>query len=251
MTTPFTTPSNFRDLGGLPLASGSVREGLVFRSDDITTADEAFLARMKDEHGIRQVLDLRAGEETGDVQLSRLTGHGFDYHNVTLGGQVMVGFNLPSNDDEMSDFYVRLVEQHAPQFVSTLSLIAWSPGPIVFHCAGGKDRTGMLAAFLLLILGANDQVILDDFERTRDSLPGMIQRWLAVASDEPNERLPDRQFLLGLNADNLPAIMDARRSVMEMALDKLTRQFGDPLFPLERAGLDEFLKGRLREHLIA
>ena len=42
--------------------------------------------------------------------------------------------------------------------------------PVVFHCAAGKERTGILAGLLLSALGVSDETIMEDYELTNLSL---------------------------------------------------------------------------------
>lgn len=264
-STIFTEPGNFRDLGGIPVSGGEVRSSRVFRSDDLSTATDEFLDLLLAEHGITDVVDLRGAEETAKVNLGRLGSRGIGYHNVALGGQVMDGYAIPTDDDGMAEIYVRMVEQHSRQLVSILSLIAWSAGGLVFHCAAGKDRTGILAALLLRVLGAEDEEIIRDYGVTAGNLRTMVARWLAAAPAapttgngvEPGEavdgespRVSQREFLESLDLDNLPLMLDARPSVLRLALLKLDEKYGDALEPLRTAGLDETLVSRLRGQLV-
>lgn len=264
-STIFTEPGNFRDLGGIPVSGGEVRSSRVFRSDDLSTATDEFLDLLLAEHGITDVVDLRGAEEIAKMNLGRLGSRGIDYHNVALGGQVMDGYEMPVDDDDMAEIYVRLVEQHPRQLVSILSLIAWSAGGLVFHCAAGKDRTGILAALLLRILGAEDEEIIRDYSVTAGNLSSMVARWLAAAptapttgngvepggaADDDSPRMSQREFLESLDMDNLPPMLDARPSVLRLALLKLDEKYGDALEPLRAAGLDETLVSRLRGQLV-
>jgi protein-tyrosine phosphatase len=61
------------------------------------------------------------------------------------------------------NFYVRMVVDSAPKFGTVLRAIATTDKPSMFHCTGGRDRTGITAALLLHILGVPDQTIANDF----------------------------------------------------------------------------------------
>jgi len=67
----------------------------------------------------------------------------------------------------LSDFYQRMIERSAPRFGFVMTRLSETSAlPAVFHCAAGKDRTGMVAAVLLGILGVDEADILDDYELT-------------------------------------------------------------------------------------
>lgn len=244
-------PANFRDLGGIPVQDGTVRRRRVFRSDDVTLAPDDFLDELAGELGVTQVVDLRAIEESRHVDLSRLGSRGIDYHNIALGGQVMTGHELPTSHQEMAEFYCRLVDQHAAQMVGALGLIAYSPGGVVFHCAAGKDRTGMLAAFLLGALGASDEAIAADFAFSQANLPLMLARWrgmVQIGGDGPG--LPPRDVLDAVDLENMPMLMTAPVEGLIMAMDLLRQRHGDFMAPLYEAGLDTHLVSGLRARLV-
>ena len=60
-------------------------------------------------------------------------------------------------------FYIRMVFDSAPKFGAVLRAIGTSDRPSMFHCTGGRDRTGITAAMLLHILGVPRERILSDF----------------------------------------------------------------------------------------
>lgn len=53
-------------------------------------------------------------------------------------------------------------------------------GAVVFHCAAGKDRTGVVAAMLLAVLGVSDDDIVADYALTNQAMPSILER---LASD--------------------------------------------------------------------
>lgn len=66
--------------------------------------------------------------------------------------------------------YADMVDRSAAEIVTALGIIAHAPGATAFHCAAGRDRTGVLAAMLLLALGASDEDIVADYARTDENL---------------------------------------------------------------------------------
>ena len=138
----FSGVTNFRDLGGYPMASGGqTRWGQVFRSDSLhNLADEDFAAF--DALGIRAIFDLRRHDER-EREPSRLA---------------CVHLELPSRRVDDTDArtlreridgerwlfedYRGMLEGAGPVFGRLFSDLADRPGPAVFHCTGGKDRTG-------------------------------------------------------------------------------------------------------------
>lgn len=80
----------------------------------------------------------------------------------------------------MQRSYRSLVRDGAAQFKNFFTLLAEDARPLVFHCTAGKDRTGIVAALLLRILGATEDDVLQDYLATNERLrppPGAVP-WL-------------------------------------------------------------------------
>ena len=69
--------------------------------------------------------------------------------------------------------------------------VAHAPeGGIVIHCVGGKDRTGLLSAFLLHLADVDDETIAGDYALSEERLLPRHEGWFAAAeSEEELERL--------------------------------------------------------------
>ena len=68
--------------------------------------------------------------------------------------------------------------------MSAVEAVATAPGPVVFHCYGGKDRTGLVAAILLRLAGVPAEVIAEDYALSAVRLEPRHRRWIADAQDE-------------------------------------------------------------------
>lgn len=275
---PLSAPVNLRDLGGVPVAGGTVREGFAIRADDLAIVTEADAQRLVD-GGLRAVVDLRSGDEVG------LTGRGplgaqptVTYHHVPFlanigqaadgsagagrtaaadaaGGAGVAGGagRLPDgtaaadllDQSRFGRMYLRMYEDAAPQIVTALAIIAHAPGAVAFHCAAGQDRTGVLAASLLLALGAQEDDIVADYARTGESSAAIMVRIAPLM--EPLMR----RFGLDLDEAARAAVRTEFSEVpMRELLAALTERHGDPLAPLRAAGLTDGLVARLRERAL-
>ena len=45
---------------------------------------------------------------------------------------------------------------------------------VLFFCGAGKDRTGVVSAFIMKRLGCSDQAIIEDYMETKDNLMGFL-----------------------------------------------------------------------------
>jgi protein tyrosine/serine phosphatase len=161
---PFDACFNFRDLGGYAtIDQREVRRGVLFRSDSLhrlSTRDLAALAALR----VRAVIDLRTSSELAD------TGRVADHDDRVFR-------HVPCEDptDEYlrprAELYLEFAQARGPQLAAAFGLVAHEPGPIVFHCMAGKDRTGILAALLLATFGVPDATIATDYELTERSVP--------------------------------------------------------------------------------
>lgn len=80
----------------------------------------------------------------------------------------------------------RPLATRAGTLVDDLRLIAESTGGVLFHCAGGKDRTGVLAAAVLVCLSADREDIINDDALTRANLAAVNAQMSGMLGAQPN-----------------------------------------------------------------
>jgi protein-tyrosine phosphatase len=239
-------PVNFRDLGGYPTADGRrVRWGRVFRADALVFTDED-LAVFGD-LGIRTVYDLRSSFERDT------TPNRFDQSappRVELlplvsedpSANPLDGFDSDNGENFLEHLYVNILERSAINFGRILSGLSQEQDlPAVFHCAAGKDRTGMVSSVLLSILGVDLEVILADYEltsqyRTTEHVQASVQRMGEVQNLAP---------------EVVAGILRAPRWAMESALTKVGERYGGfDRYLTGPAGADPAVPDRLRKNLL-
>lgn len=162
---PLQGAANVRDLGGYPCEGGSTRWGIFLRSDspaDLTDADCGTLAA----YGVTTAVDLRGDDERRDAP-SALEGKAeFAAHSVTLCDNLhAVDFQgeLPGS---MAGLYTWLLDESAGLLAEAVQLLAGAEGAALFHCAAGKDRTGVVAMLLLKLAGVADTDVVADYSLT-------------------------------------------------------------------------------------
>ena len=166
---------NFRDLGGYRTADlRSVKKGLVFRSDHLsrlTTGDQKILQGL----GFKLVCDLRTALEQqkapdllpldGSIRLFSLPvqANGFDPSSAM--DRLKAGDDAWLSLDFFIELYRRYLDDFGPVWGRVLGMAASSHNlPLVCQCTGGKDRTGICAALLLMALGVEEESILYDHD---------------------------------------------------------------------------------------
>jgi protein-tyrosine phosphatase len=229
---------NFRDLGGYAGHGGrTVRWRRLFRSDTLSgLADgdrEPFL-----ELGIRTVLDLRRSYEVErDGRIPPWDG--LAYHHVDPGHREWADTPYQDGLDPsryLADRYADLAEQGAPRLAEALALLAdETTAPAVVHCVAGKDRTGVLCALTLALLGVADRDIDADYTRSTAGNQRYVE-WLRV-----NGR-PDLTML---------AWWRSPPGTMRLFLAELRERHGSVGRYVTGAGLDRASIQGLRTHLLA
>jgi protein-tyrosine phosphatase len=146
---------NLRDIGGYPVAGGGqVRWRTLYRSDALHQLGSAGLARL----ALRSVVDLRTQLEA-EYAPSPLAGLPARLTHVSL-----IGPDLPAEPLELGEIYRFIVTQRGPAVAEAIgALCAGGAFPALVHCSAGKDRTGIVIALVLALLGVPDEVIAADY----------------------------------------------------------------------------------------
>jgi protein-tyrosine phosphatase len=169
---------NMRDIGGLPTLDGRhVRTGLLFRADDphLSTDDDAdILAALS----ITNVIDLRTQPEVDQRGTRRWDELGVRRHSLPLWSHVPPIEHAHKYRDPRltAGLYADMHEENLtthPHLWRALTQ-ATTEGATVVHCASGRDRTGIVVALLLSMLGVREQDILDDYAISATGMRRML-----------------------------------------------------------------------------
>ena len=219
---------NVRDLGGLPTMDGrTTRRGRFVRSDRLSgLPDEGREALFA--HGMRTVVDLRTTEETTEHPCSLADDARFDcrHHNLEGDGPVP-GYDLSQKNRPLAHSYAALLAARGPAVRDVFAALGDGDGsPAVFFCAGGTDRTGMIAALVLGLCGVPDEAIAEDYSL---SARGLVDRFRASGAPPwmPPEDLASGRALATL----------ARRETVLYMLRLLRRDYGGGASYLRSTGV--------------
>jgi hypothetical protein len=174
---------NFRDLGGYRGADGAtVRWGRVYRADDLARLTPAEYERFT-ALGIRTVVDLRRPNEIEEFGRAPDLA-GVAYHHVHLVHPKWEQVDFDNTTDRTAyviERYQEMADVSAAGFGQALRLIADADRtPLVFHCIAGKDRTGILAALTLSLLGVDDGDVIEDYHLSEVAEPAAWDRYTTV-----------------------------------------------------------------------
>ena len=239
---------NTRDLGGLPTRRGLTRSGVVVRSDNVASLTTEGRQAMID-YGVTTVIDLRSESEVkgspgppfSEFQsTSPLSPQGSEAESTKPAY-----LHLPFIDDatapilndapRMPERYILMVERRQAALGAIFDAIAEANGAVLFHCFAGKDRTGVVAAMMLSLVGVDPEAIGADYAETDLQLADRYEEWLAKAA-------PGR----------LETMREELRCPPEWMIDTLDhfeRKWGGVGAYLEAAGLSSSAIARLQTKL--
>jgi len=236
---------NVRDLGGLPTEDGGVtRSGQIIRADNVGRLTETGW-RSVARHGITRIVDLRWPEEVADdpprdvaIEVVSISVLG-----EQLGEESDYLRELDAHLDEVEDVadhyawsYVEFLERHRDRFGLAFAAIADANGPVVIHCMGGKDRTGLVAALALRIAGVSLDEIGRDYALSGPNLTEVLQPWLAQAPTEVDRRRREKLSQTPANA-------------MQRVVATLEERYGSAAGYLQAAGVSAGQVARIRARL--
>jgi protein-tyrosine phosphatase len=183
---------NFRDMGGYPTADGHVtRWGRLFRADGLYRLSGDDLERVR-ELGLRTVVDLRTQDELDERGIFPVGEHPVAFHHVPVITSTWA-FEIAEGEDDAAAFleraYLLMLEEGEQKLAEAMVTLAEPDAlPAVFHCAAGKDRTGMLAMMLLGSLDVLDDYIIADYALTEAGMVRM-REWAQREHPEIYQRI--------------------------------------------------------------
>jgi protein-tyrosine phosphatase len=190
-----------------------VRHGRVFRSDSLASLSEADLRYVIATLGLRTAVDLRAAHEVDEHPHQPLAEAGVVVHHRPIVDQTRRrGVDTPT-DLTIDAAYVMMLERFGDRFATVVEVVADSGGhPVAFFCAGGKDRTGLVAALVLGSLGVADETIAADYALTARILPVLLERNRVRAEGRGVRAEVDEHELLTADATTMVGVLERLRS---------------------------------------
>lgn len=242
--------ANARDLGGLPTVDGrTTRSGVLLRTDTVQLLTPADVAWLRNVYGLRTVLDLRTPKEAASEGRGALALEAVGYHNIPFVPDQYIDPSDPRHEvlvrnrggDRQSRDYLDYLTRGG-NVARALRLVASGTAtPLLFHCAAGKDRTGVLAALALDLVGVERSAIVDDYLATNTRLPRVLARFAAM---------PTYAGAVSAGASGPPRDISCRPETLPKLFDALDEQFGGTAGWARSAGISDAELTRLRELLV-
>ncbi|MFJ3218250.1 tyrosine-protein phosphatase [Kitasatospora sp. NPDC086801] len=209
---------NFRDPAVLADPGGRwIRPGALYRSaQPFPAADEATVDQLR-AADVRTVVDLRSSAECDPADWAAVEATGVTVVAARVdpaSDTVAAAMRTMTGAADLGAFYLLMAEQ-APGAVAVAVEAAARPGGVLLHCAAGKDRTGLLTALLLDVLGVPAEEIIADYARTTDALPqifaGLAERHRTALNDTAARRSVPAP-LLAAPAEAMATFLDLVRT---------------------------------------
>ena len=229
---PLSGAYNTRDLGGYTTADGTTTNwGRYVRSDTLakltTTSRDALI-----DYGVRNIIDLR---RSTDLQLQPSAFIGCEavayYHQNMAGDVALEGAEKRQEIENQAErrglTYCMMLEQRKHILHQIISILAGENGlPAIVHCNAGKDRAGIIAAFVLDISGVPRETVVADYALTA--------RYNVVRYLEENPDISPDEYSWQDYQD-----LACNPATMDYTLDFLTERYGGIQGYLRDVGITE------------
>ena len=232
---------NVRDLGGYPTSSGgTTRWKTILRSGDMHELTLRSMTALID-YGVRTVVDLRRDRALEEMPNRFADSPGVTYHHHDVWGDLTAPDRSDYDDPSVwwLDHYRLLLDEHRSVVCDAVATVldpdAW---PVVFDCAAGKDRTGVVAGLVLSLAGVPSATIAKDYALSARFL---LDRFLAAT---PAEEVPIGFGWKEYQDEHCPP------GAMRKTLDHLESVYGGAEGYLVGGGVSEALIKSLRSRFV-
>ena len=229
---------NFRDLGGYATVDGRrTRWRVLFRADGLSELSQTDFSIMRD-LGIRTVVDLRSGHE---VEQSRfdVEAHPVDFHHFPFIDQLPDVEQWDRRPGLLGAQYKEMLDDAAPQIIGAMEVLTAPDSlPAVFHCTAGKDRTGLLSALVLSLLGVPEETVVADYALSGEAMERLRAK-LIVKYPDSRDTIADIDEVFSANPTNMVNLFAYLRE-----------RYGSVTEYAVTVGVPDAVVARLREELL-
>lgn len=232
---------NARDLGGLVTSDGRVlRPGLLVRADALHRCREGSAAGLA-ERGVSLVLDLRDAAERDATAVFSHPGVRTEHHPVLDDAWQWEDAGHGDLPTLLEQRYRSILTEFGGRLARTVQRVVDHDGGTAYHCAVGKDRTGLVTLLLLGALGVPAGTIVEDYARTANATAVQVTylRYLG----RPEGQVGPDELALGL--------WSARPVTMARTVEFVDAEFGGVPAYLAEHGVGADALEALRARVLA
>jgi protein-tyrosine phosphatase len=204
---PLDGAFNFRDLGGYQSGrGGQLRWRRIFRSDNLSTLTDSDYKVLAD-LSIATVIDLRTKKEVEQGKIRPSAA--YSYHHLPMADVLPDTTDTRWSSPEFVAARYRDMLAEADGCMRAALSIAADPRsyPLVFHCAAGKDRTGIVAAIILSLTGVSREDIIADYMRTQPAMERMVASLIQGSPDRARHVEPHLPAINGTRPGNISGLL--------------------------------------------
>jgi len=149
---------NMRDLGGYKTEENkAIKYNRIIRSNLPENLSDGSIKKLI-EQNITTVIDLRSKEEIERKKGVFFDNNFFNYYNIEING----GGRIPDTENDILNSYIEMLNGE-DSIYKIFNIIAESNNGVIYYCNAGKDRTGLVTALILKLLGVGNNEIVEDY----------------------------------------------------------------------------------------
>jgi len=229
---------NVRHIGGYRTSSGRITSETVIRSASLHRLTDNGMRGLA-EAGVTTIIDFRSDEERQRDVTPDPRPYGIRHVHAPVFQQDASPVGIEHEFAGFGPVYARFLDTGRHAYRTLIEVTAESDGRVLFHCAAGKDRTGVAAALFLDLAGVDEETIIADYTLTETLLRPMLDQWLP----EMRER--------GIDEARANLLLGAPREAIETALQYLRDTHGSAEGYAHDLGVSRDTISALRAKLIA
>jgi protein-tyrosine phosphatase len=246
----FKSLLNFRDIGGIPAAGDKkIKTGLIFRSANPDRIGRKDIENLR-AFNIRTIIDLRSPNELSKKFVSIDHAEKFtlplDFQLKTRERLRPVIYRKDAQSliaEISNNLYLEILDASVPVIGQVMEILA-SPDatPVLIHCQVGKDRTGIVAAAILLALGVERNLIIDDFMKSNEALLPFFKKLFLIRKIISFGFFPYR---------NMVYAVTVKQRNIESVLGRIDTHYGGIEAFLRKAGITDSKLAEIRKKMLS
>ncbi|MFN0147371.1 MAG: tyrosine-protein phosphatase [Dehalococcoidia bacterium] len=229
---------NARHIGGYRAAEGRRTSERIIRSAGLHHLTAETVSVLRD-MGVATVLDLRSGKEREEFVTPDLGPHDVRHVFAPVFESDASPVGLAEEFPGYRAIYPKFLETGREAYRILADTLSDTDGGFLYHCAVGKDRTGVATALLLELVGVADDEILDDYSHSARLLAPMLEKWKAGMKER------------GLDPNRAEEMMASNPADIASLLVHLRDRWGDAEGYFLDIGVTSATLTRVRERVLA
>jgi protein-tyrosine phosphatase len=226
---------NIRDLGGYPTADGRItRSNRLLRAGNLHQISPEGQERLL-QYGLKTIIDLRHESELNREPDVFAGSDSVQYLHLPYARDT---FDAAPHHVSLSELYIESLTVCQDNIRDIITTMSASEPCILYHCAVGKDRTGMISGLILSLVGVPAEVVATDYEETTRHITHLVEKWRQWTLDRDG------------NMEKFERDIAADAAIMLATLEAVEKKYGGAEGYLRGCGVTDEQIGRIRALLL-